>query len=187
MPRARLLFIALMAAAVAAFASACSIEASLGVGDDDLKTAPTCAGATAKACPGGFTCVDDPRDGCDPARGGRACDGICVRAERSDRCGGIGGAICSLGAMCVDDPRDDCDPAGGGRDCIGLCVRVSCSAPAAPNCPAGQRFDRLRCGCVPVCGGPSDLKCPEGKACVDDPLDACDPADGGAQCLGICR
>ena len=168
-------------------ASACTVEASLGIGSDDLKKAATCGGASAKTCSDGLTCVDDPRDTCDPARGGHACDGLCVRADRAEPCGGVGGALCSLGSMCVDDPRDDCDPARSGRDCVGLCVHVACNAPAAPNCPAGQRFDRLKCACAPACGGPSNLDCPEGKSCVDDPIDTCDPAKGDINCVGICR
>ena len=30
------------------------------------------------SCPGGFWCVDDPRDNCDPQKGGIDCGGICV-------------------------------------------------------------------------------------------------------------
>jgi len=36
------------------------------------------------------------------------------------------------------------------------------------------------------CGGIAGLPCPEGYACVDDPADTCDPAQGGADCGGIC-
>ncbi|ABA59189.1 hypothetical protein [Nitrosococcus oceani] len=37
-----------------------------------------------------------------------------------------------------------------------------------------------------MCGGIAGLPCPEGKKCVDDPSDDCDPAQGGADCGGIC-
>ncbi len=38
-----------------------------------------------------------------------------------------------------------------------------------------------------TCGGLAGLPCPEGFTCVDDPTDDCDPSNGGADCLGICR
>jgi hypothetical protein len=37
-----------------------------------------------------------------------------------------------------------------------------------------------------VCGGPAGLTCPAALACVDDPSDSCSPADGGADCPGVC-
>ena len=39
---------------------------------------------------------------------------------------------------------------------------------------------------VTSCGGLAGKSCPTGQACVDDPADDCDPASGGADCLGIC-
>jgi hypothetical protein len=44
--------------------------------------------------------------------------------------------------------------------------------------------------CNPVeplaCGGITGKQCPAGLACVDDPKDNCDPAQGGADCSGVC-
>ncbi len=37
-----------------------------------------------------------------------------------------------------------------------------------------------------MCGGIAGFLCPEGQICVDDPSDSCDPANGGADCIGIC-
>ncbi|HKX53529.1 MAG TPA: Kazal-type serine protease inhibitor domain protein [Nitrosospira sp.] len=37
-----------------------------------------------------------------------------------------------------------------------------------------------------MCGGIAGFPCPEGKKCVDDPSDNCDPTRGGADCSGIC-
>ena len=37
------------------------------------------------------------------------------------------------------------------------------------------------------CGGFLGTLCPEGMVCVDDPSDNCDPRNGGADCIGICR
>ncbi len=36
------------------------------------------------------------------------------------------------------------------------------------------------------CGGIAGFECPTGKECIDDPSDTCDPAQGGADCFGIC-
>lgn len=37
-----------------------------------------CGGFAGIQCEGGKTCVDDPRDNCDPKNGGADCGGICV-------------------------------------------------------------------------------------------------------------
>jgi len=73
-------------------------------------------------CPTGTTCVDDPTDDCDPAKGGADCGGICVVPDGTASCGGFGNLPCPSGQTCVDDPRDDCDPAKGGADCPGICT-----------------------------------------------------------------
>jgi hypothetical protein len=36
------------------------------------------------------------------------------------------------------------------------------------------------------CGGFGNIQCPSGLQCVDDPNDTCEPAEGGADCGGIC-
>src|SRR5262245_16044560 len=41
-----------------------------------------CGGFAALPCPSGYSCKDDPRDTCDPARGGADCIGICVPTGR---------------------------------------------------------------------------------------------------------
>lgn len=38
-----------------------------------------------------------------------------------------------------------------------------------------------------ACGGIAGLQCPSGQFCADDPSDSCDPANGGADCSGICQ
>lgn len=62
---------------------------------------------------------------------------------------------------------------------VRLAVAVSLVAAAVMGCgqpPSGQ-----------TCGGIANLKCPTGMVCVDNPNDSCDPANGGADCSGICR
>ncbi|MFO0587881.1 MAG: hypothetical protein U0441_10095 [Polyangiaceae bacterium] len=41
-------------------------------------TGQMCGGFGGFACPAGLTCIDDPRDSCDPDKGGADCSGICV-------------------------------------------------------------------------------------------------------------
>ncbi len=36
------------------------------------------------------------------------------------------------------------------------------------------------------CGGITGKQCPSGQTCIDDPKDSCDPAHGGADCIGMC-
>jgi hypothetical protein len=118
-----------------------------------------CGGFANIPCPAGLSCIDDPGDDCNPAKGGADCSGICVGPAM---CGGLLGLPCEgKGEVCVDDPSDDCDPNGGGDDCSGLCV-------------------------LPVaCGGFAGIPCDEGFACVDDPRDDCAPPSG-ADCGGLC-
>lgn len=37
-----------------------------------------CGGFAGIRCPSGLTCYDDPRDDCDPKRGGADCGGVCL-------------------------------------------------------------------------------------------------------------
>ena len=37
-----------------------------------------CGGFIGIACPSGLRCIDDPRDSCDPKKGGADCGGICI-------------------------------------------------------------------------------------------------------------
>ncbi|KAH8902135.1 hypothetical protein BR93DRAFT_854725, partial [Coniochaeta sp. PMI_546] len=77
-------------------------------------------------------------------------------------CGGfrIQQKPCPSGQICIDDPyRSGC---GMACDAPGICV-------------------------TPVfCGGFAGLRCKDGKKCVEDPRDDCDPKSGGADCGGIC-
>lgn len=38
-----------------------------------------------------------------------------------------------------------------------------------------------------ACGGFAGLACPDGYVCVDDRSDSCDPNNGGADCIGVCK
>jgi hypothetical protein len=69
----------------------------------------------------------------------------------------------------------------------------------AHQCPAGYECSHTsptfinpdlpgKCVAQPQhCGGLANLPCPSGQTCVDDPSNNCDPAKGGADCLGICQ
>ena len=99
--------------------------------DDSSEPAPTCGGLAGTACPDGLTCVDDPSDDCDPARGGADCLGVCSEAE----------------------PRQtgECEPAAGsGQRYVGH----SPDACAAMRfvCEDGEQYfaDACGCGCEPA-------------------------------------
>jgi hypothetical protein len=55
----------------------------LDVASSSSPSPERCGGIAGLPCPSGFTCVDDPSDGCDPAKGGADCFGICVNGSSS--------------------------------------------------------------------------------------------------------
>lgn len=57
------------------------------------------------------------------------------------------------------------------------CDTESHDEPAAESVRAKQKI---------ACGGFAGLECPDNLTCVDDPSDSCDPANGGADCIGMC-
>ncbi|KAL8670917.1 MAG: hypothetical protein Q9168_004563 [Polycauliona sp. 1 TL-2023] len=72
-------------------------------------------------------CIDDPRDTCDPKKGGRDCGGICVANTKAPApekriCATLSGIQCRAGEKCVDDVENlDCT-GGIAADCPGVCV-----------------------------------------------------------------
>lgn len=160
-------------------------------------------------CEPGHVCADDPADRCvasvDPT-----CARICLpEGEDVPRCGGLLGELCPSGYRCVDDPSDDCEPLEG-ADCAGVCTpeqprecrsAADCArilAPCVP-CPDGTFAcpqaicEDGRCGAAMeacaepgFCGGFAGFPCPPDHECIDDPADDCDPANGGADCGGVC-
>lgn len=117
-----------------------------------------CGGIAGIPCPSGYVCVDNPRDGCDPAHGGADCGGICVR--KPNPCARI---RCASGTVCC-------------RRCGGICL------PADVPC-GSVMCDPLPCGtttCQPgeyCCSRTCSQCAPFGSLCRDD---NCDP--GGTPC-----
>lgn len=62
---------------------------------------------------------------------------------------------------------------------VGAFVSQGCGAKASS--PLGEAE-----GVGQFCGGIAGLVCPGELYCVDDPRDDCDPAQGGADCGGVC-
>ena len=170
----------------------------------------TCGGIAGLPCADGYVCEDDPNDACAP-ESGVDCTGVCVPDKKPQFCGGIAGFPCPDGYECVDDPSDDCSPAKGGADCGGICQPIT-----KPECARNDECPQLRARCSecpdgtaacpesicangqctvvfptcpqsPACGGIAGTACKPGYECVDDPSDNCDPANGGADCGGLCQ
>ncbi|KAL5882853.1 hypothetical protein ACKVWC_001856 [Pyricularia oryzae] len=85
-----------------------------------------------------------------------------TRTRSYDDCGGFRPTpkSCARGQVCIDDPY-----AGGcgmACDMPGICVEPT------------------------FCGGLANVQCADGKMCVDDNRDDCDPENGGRDCGGIC-
>jgi hypothetical protein len=92
-----------------------------------------CGTLAAGACPGKGTCVDDPTDSCDPARGGADCGGACscnvqatcgwgyVWDSLPEVCGCVsqygvtcGNNVCTGGEYCCNPLMNTCAPKGWG-------------------------------------------------------------------------
>lgn len=72
--------------------------------------------------------------------------------------------VCPKGTICSDNPaRPDCLLAA---DCPGICMK-------------GEEPPLY-------CGGSDDFECADGRVCVDDPSDECNPFTGGVNCTKLC-
>lgn len=84
-------------------------------------------------------------------------------------------------------PGSDAGPVDGGPGDAGPGTDAGCVQKIM--CTRFSHWDSTACTCVanPMCGGFAGIACPSGyTSCVDDPNDGCDPANGGADCSGIC-
>lgn len=96
-----------------------------------------CGGIAGIPCPKGQTCIDDPKDECDPQQGGADCGGICV--EATNPCAAV---LCKEGSQCVD------------QDGVAVCV---------PNPTCGE----VTCSAGLVCCNPLRSICTQpGRFCI---------------------
>lgn len=103
----------------------------------------SCGGIAGIACPSGYTCVDDPTDSCDPAKGGADCGGICL-PTRPPRCSpekkyvSRSPSTCAaIHFLCEPGREPFFDPTGCGCRCASapkpVCPVIDCAAPP-PGC-----------------------------------------------------
>ncbi|MBZ4421482.1 hypothetical protein [Myxococcus sp. RHSTA-1-4] len=84
-----------------------------------------CGGIAGITCPEGYSCVDDPRDDCDPKNSGADCSGICTAESGLD--------APQRGRQYVSKDPDQC-----------AAIRFYCEAGQEPF------FNDRGCGCQPV-------------------------------------
>ena len=129
----------------------------------DRSFGPMCGGIAGFRCPGAGTCVDDPRDSCDPAKGGADCGGLCR---------------CDVMGLCLEGSRWDSSPevCGCVPDDQGLCAAVQC--PTGTSCVADPK-EKGRALCISDgtlrCG---KATCPAGQVCCNPSCSICTPPDG---------
>lgn len=75
------------------------------------------------------------------------------------------------------------DGADAGSPEDDACAAVRCAA--GTHCVASG--DSATCAPDVFCGGIAAFTCPGAGECVDNPYDDCDPAEGGADCGGLCQ
>jgi hypothetical protein len=147
------------------FSSTSSDCACFATDPENPATIGICGGSLNATCPENRCCADDPRDGCDPARGDEECAGVCVAS------GGCDPTDSSCG-LCLDQRGANGGQCGGGvlepsQDCCadtGFCE--SCFCESGATCVTDGANDR----CCPTS---APLYCPINNLCIPDGGDCC--------------
>jgi hypothetical protein len=155
-----------------AFLAGCAADVSSST--DPLRQ--FCGGIAGIACPSGYSCVDDPRDSCDPNRGGADCGGIC----RHTRCSYNDPSKTYVSRdpqecqvirfVCAADQTYFSDGCGCGcQDTGSTCAYVAL-------CIQGYVWDDASCSCVPA-PGPAcgSVNCASGEVCCNASCGICTP------------
>jgi hypothetical protein len=145
-----------------------------------------------KACQTDDDCVRVPADCCEL---GRSWDAVTAGNEDAYRASLMCPAnqVCPRIAFVDDGSVAECN--AGTHECqavkpadvvCGGRMLIPHECPTGYVCyDPGAAYDAPG-SCVKTCGGIAGRTCDDGFSCADDPSDNCDPANGGADCGGIC-
>ncbi len=121
--------------------------------DDPRPPVVQCGGLAGTPCPGDNTCVDDPTDTCDPARGGRDCGGVCQCLKQGLCVEGF--TWSDRACACVPSARPPRDAGAPPPRDGGAAVRCGNN-----TCGAGEFCCNASCGiCAPAGGACIQLFC----------------------------
>ena len=141
---------------IAACAASGMVGCAADVGSNTAEARLACGGFAGFPCPDGLICVDDPSDGCDPARGGADCIGVC-RPER----GGPRDCHRGPGVTYVSRSPSEC-----------AAIRFLCADGSLPF------FDECGCGCAPAGEPCGEVTCGDGQVCCNASCGICTEPDG---------
>ena len=145
-----------------------------------------CGGIDGVKCATGLTCIDDPDDTCDPAKGGRDCSGTCLNTQSPDYCGKENALRCLPSSTivpqkCIKNKWTNQTACSAGATCNNGACLVSAAQTTCTN--SGGTWGALPNSNLNTCGidsisesdgrGLTGCSCPFSSKCYDSASGSC--------------